>query len=347
MFELRPREKTPVTTDTAMETAGGSAIGARLARHATGARESGVLAGLLLLCLIGTFGTEGFLDSDNLLNVGQQVSLVGIMAIGMTFVIITAEIDLSVGSIYALAAVITGLMISDGTSPVLAMAAGLGAGTFAGFLNGAITVGFGIPSFIVTLGTLGIYRGVALLISNGESITIPAEDPSLEWFTFLGQGKVAGIPMQFICFLVVAAIGYFVLKYCRLGFQTYAVGGNHEAARLCGLPVNRVRLIAFTLLGLLSAFAGIVSLAFISYVQGATGLGLELTVITAVIVGGAALFGGSGTVLGTVVGVFLIGVLQNVLVLGGIPSFWQTIAIGIVIIVAVGIDTAIRRRQGV
>jgi ribose transport system permease protein len=319
----------------------------RIARHALGARESGVFVGLLALCVFGALGTNGFLGTDNLLNVAQQVSLIGIMAVGMTFVIVTGEIDLSVGSIYALAATVSGLLISHGHSPAVAVLAGLATGAAAGFVNGALTVKFGLPSFIVTLGTLGVFRGIALLISQGAPISLESTDPGLSAFNFLGQGKIAGIPMQFVCLIAVAAGGLFILRYSRFGFQAYAVGGSRVSARLCGLPVDRVRLVSFTLLGLLSGFAGIISLSFLSYVQGGTGVGLELTVITTVIVGGAALFGGSGTMLGTVLGVFLIGVLQNLLALKSISSFWQQIAVGVVIIVAVGIDTKIRGRQGV
>jgi ribose transport system permease protein len=316
-----------------------------LARAAS-ARESGVFAAALLLCVVGAVATDGFLGRDNILNVAQQVSLVGIMSIGMTFVIVTGEIDLSIGSIYALSAVVCGLLITDDAPLVLAMAAGLVAGTAAGFANGAITVWLGLPSFIVTLGTLSVIRGITLLISDGAPISLDPSDPTIEHFSYLGQGKPLGIPMQFICLLGVAIAGYVVLRHSRFGFHLYAVGGSREAARLCGVPVNRVRIVAFTALGFLSAVAGILSLAFLNYVQGVTGTGLELTVITAVIVGGAALFGGSGTMLGTLIGVFLIGLLQNILALGGVSSFWQILAMGVVIILAVALDTVVRRRRG-
>jgi ribose transport system permease protein len=151
--------------------------------------------------------------------------------------------------------------------------------------------------------------------------------------------------MQLIVMLVLVAVGGFVLRFTRFGYHVYAVGGSREAARLCGIAVGRIRIISFVIVGALSALAGIAGLSFLLYVQGTTGTGLELLVITAVIIGGAALFGGSGTMLGTVVGVFLIGTLQNVLILAGISSFWQTVVIGVVIIAAVALDTWVRKRS--
>ena len=308
-------------------------------------RETGVVAALLMLCTVGTFATDGFLVGENLLNVGQQVSLIGIMAVGMTFVIITGEIDLSVGSIYALASVVSGLMLQDGTHWVLAVLAGIGVGAAAGLFNGLITVGFGLPSFIVTLGTLSIFRGISLLITDGAPISLDDTLPNIASFSYLGQGRPLGIPMQLIFMAAIAVVGALVLFFTRFGFHVYAVGGSREAARLCGIAVGRVRVLGLVIVGALSGLAGVLGLSFLSYVQGSTGAGLELLVITAVIIGGAALFGGSGTMVGTVVGVLLIGALQNILVLGGVSSFWQTIVIGVVIVAAVAFDTWLRRHS--
>ncbi|SCF19851.1 monosaccharide ABC transporter membrane protein, CUT2 family [Micromonospora viridifaciens] len=311
------------------------------------ARESSTFLALAVLFVLGTLIAPGFVGTSNFLTVGQQIAQIGIMAIGVTFVIINAEIDLSVGSIYGLGAVVCGLLMTSDVAWPLAALAGIAAGTVAGLLNGLMTVGFGIPSFIVTLGTLSVYRGVTLLLSGGSPISLSAKDPDVAEFNLLGQGKLFGVlPMQLVIFALVAVLGTIVLSKSRYGFNTYAVGGSAEAARLCGINTARVKITAFTLSGALAGLAGVLGLSFLSYVQGVTGAGMELTAISAVIIGGAALFGGSGTMLGTVIGVAFIGVLQNILNLRGISSFWQTVATGAVIILAVATDTWLRRRSG-
>ncbi|WP_428965634.1 ABC transporter permease [Micromonospora fluostatini] len=311
------------------------------------AREASTFLALVVLFLLGTALAPGFLGTDNFLTVGQQIAQIGIMAIGVTFVIINAEIDLSVGSIYGLGAVVCGLLMTSDVAWPLAALGGIAAGAVAGLINGLVTVGFGIPSFIVTLGTLSVYRGVTLLLSGGSPISLSGSDPNVAEFNLLGQGKLFGLlPMQLVIFALVAVLGTIVLSRSRYGFNTYAVGGSAEAARLCGINTNRVKVTAFALSGTLAGLAGVLGLSFLSYVQGVTGTGMELTAISAVIIGGAALFGGSGTMLGTVIGVAFIGVLQNILNLRGISSFWQTVATGAVIILAVAADTWLRRRSG-
>lgn len=310
------------------------------------AREAGVFAALVLLFILGSVLSPSFGQSGNLLSVGQQISQIGIMAIGATFVIVNGEIDLSVGSIYALAAISTGMAIAAGIAWPLAIIIGLGVGAVSGLLNGLAVVVLGVPSFIVTLGTLSVFRGVALLISDGAPISLSAQEPGVAEFTLLGQGRLFGvIPMQLIIFAVIAALGVILLSRSRLGFNTYAVGGNQEAARLVGINVKSVKLTAFVLSGLTAAVAGVLGLSFLSYVQGVTGTGLELTVISAVIIGGAALFGGSGTMWGTIIGVAFIGLLQNILNINGISSFWQTVVTGLVIVAAVAADTWQRKRK--
>lgn len=310
------------------------------------AREAGVFAALVLLFILGTVLSPSFVQGDNLLSVGQQIAQIGIMAVGATFVIVNGEIDLSVGSIYALAAISTGMLIAAGIAWPLAVLIGLAIGAFAGLLNGLAVVVLGVPSFIVTLGTLSVFRGVTLLISNGAPISLSSSQPGVAEFTLLGQGRLFGvIPMQLIFFAVIAALGVLLLSRSRFGFNTYAVGGNQEAARLVGINVKRVKVGAFVLSGLTAAVAGVLGLSFLSYVQGVTGTGLELTVISAVIIGGAALFGGSGTMLGTVIGVAFIGILQNILNINGISSFWQTVVTGSVIVAAVAADAWQRRRK--
>ncbi|QIZ97520.1 ABC transporter permease [Leifsonia sp. PS1209] len=320
-----------------------SAIDFRKILHA---REAGVFAALVLLFVLGTVLSPSFLQGGNLLSVGQQVSQIGIMAVGATFVIVNGEIDLSVGSIYALSAISTGMAIAAGVAWPLAIVIGLLVGVVAGLLNGLAVVLLGVPSFIVTLGSLSVFRGVALLISDGAPISLSASNPGVAEFNLLGQGRLFGvIPMQLLFFIVIVALGVVLLSRSRLGFNTYAVGGNKEAARLVGINVSGVKVAAFVLSGFTAAVAGVLGLSFLSYVQGVTGSGLELTVISAVIIGGAALFGGSGTMWGTVIGVVFIGVLQNILNINGISSFWQTVVTGLVIVAAVAADTWQRKRK--
>lgn len=310
------------------------------------AREAGVFAALVLLFILGSVLSPSFLQTGNLLSVGQQISQIGIMAIGATFVIVNGEIDLSVGSIYALAAISTGMAIAAGVAWPLAVVIGLGVGVVAGLLNGLAVVLLGVPSFIVTLGSLSVFRGVTLLISDGAPISLSSSQAGVAEFNLLGQGRLFGIiPMQLLIFAAIAAIGVILLSRSRLGYNTYAVGGNQEAARLVGIDVKGVKLAAFVLSGLTAAVAGVLGLSFLSYVQGVTGTGLELTVISAVIIGGAALFGGSGTMWGTIIGVAFIGLLQNILNINGISSFWQTVVTGLVIVAAVAADTWQRKRK--
>lgn len=312
----------------------------------TGARESGVLAAFGLLLVVGTVFADGFTNTSNLFNISQQVAQLGIMAVGMTFVILQGEIDLSVGSIYALGAVVCGMVLTAGLPIIVGIAAGIAVGIVCGLLNGIATVGLGIPSFIVTLGGLSAYRGIALLLTDGAPISLPSGDAATQAFGAIARTRILGVvPSQFLIMLAVFALGIVLLRGTNFGFHVYAVGGNREAARLCGIDTGRVRITAFALSGALAATSGVLSLAFLSYVQGVTGSGLELSVISAVILGGCALFGGSGSLTGTLIGVAIMGVLQNILVLVGLSSFWQTFSVGVLVVGAVALDAWLRRRR--
>jgi len=317
------------------------------------ARETGVLLALLVICVFLTFATSSFLTVRNLLNVGRQISLLGIMAIGMTFVLVSREVDLSVGSTYAISGLVTGILIVRGSALIPALGAGLLLGMVIGAMNGVLSTYGKLPSFIATLGMLSVVRGTALLITDGQPVTVDTtrggRSEVVDQFYQLGQGQLFGmIPMLLVCFLIVAAISWLVLAKTTFGFRVYAVGGSEKAARLSGIQVFHTKILTFALMGLLSAIAGILSLAFLPSGQaGRTGVGLELDVIAAAIVGGASLSGGEGTILGTIFGTLIIGILRNGLVLLSISPFWQTTAIGLVIICAVGIDkwTGLRRSQ--
>ncbi len=308
-----------------------------------GGRETGVLLALVAMCVVLALLSDRFLTAQNLLNVGRQVSLLGIMAVGMTFVIVAGEIDLSVGSTYAFGGLACGIALLAGWPLLLAVLGGLACGAVIGVVNGCLSTYGRLPSLIATLGTLSMVRGLALIWTDGRPVTVNARngaDPgALATFEWMGQGTLGGVPMQLVFFVAVAALGWLLLMRSGFGFRVFAVGGSLKAARVSGIGVASVKVWAFTLMGTLAALAGILSLAFLPSGQaGRTGLGLELDVIAATIVGGTSLAGGEGTILGTILGVLIIGVLRNGLVLNGVSPFAQEFLIGLVIVVAVAID---------
>ena len=314
-------------------------------------RETGVFLALVALCAFLAFATDGFLTQTNLFNVGRQISLLGIMAIGMTFVLISGEVDLSVGSIYAFSGLATGMLIVGGWGLAAGLAAGLACGAAIGVVNGVLSTYGRLPSLIATLGMLSIVRGGALILTGGQPVTVNerlgADPVTLAAFEFMGQGRLLGVvPMQLVFFVAVAGLAWAVLSGTTFGFRIFAVGGSAKAARISGIRVEAVKIWAFTVMGALAALAGILSMAFLPSGQaGRTGLGLELDVIAATIIGGASLSGGEGTILGTILGVLIIGVMRNGLVLMGVSPFWQELMIGFVIIVAVAIDKWSARRS--
>lgn len=317
------------------------------------AKETGVFLALVVMCIFLAVASDSFLTTTNLLNIGRQVSLLGIMAIGMTFVLISGEIDLSVGSTYALAGLSTGMLIVMGWSLAPAVAVGLLCGAAIGLINGVLSTYGRLPSLIATLGMLSIVRGTALLLTGGQPVTVNerngADPQVLELFEYLGQGYLFGlVPMQLVFFAAIAGFGWLVLSRTAFGFRVFAVGGSAKAARVSGIHTQSVKIWAFVIMGMLAALAGVLSIAFLPSGQaGRTGLGLELDVIAAVVVGGTSLAGGVGTVLGTVLGVLIIGVLRNGLVLMGVSPFMQEVMIGLVIIAAVAIDKwSTRSRSG-
>lgn len=318
--------------------------GVSLASRLLGARETGVFLALMVMCAFLAFTTDSFLTTTNLLNVGRQISLLGIMAVGMTFVLISGEIDLSVGSTYALGGLGTGMLIISGWPLAPALGVGLLLGMGVGLIAGLLSTYGRLPSLIATLGLMSVIRGTALLMTDGQPVTVNLRngaDPAvLERFLALGQGRIFDlVPMQLVFFAGVALVGWVLLARTGFGFRVYAVGGSPKAARVSGIHVETAKITAFVIMGFLAAMAGILSMAFLPSGQaGRTGLGLELDVIAAVVVGGASLAGGSGSILGTVLGVLIIGVLRNGLVLSGVSPFTQEVMIGLVIIVAVAID---------
>lgn len=298
-------------------------------------REAGVLAAVICLCVLFAFASPVFLTSINILNLLRQISLLGVLAIGATYVLIISEVDLSVGSLYGFSGMAAGMMLVHGVPEPVAIVVTLLLGVVFGVLNGAITVVGRIPSFITTLGTLYLIRGATLVMSNGMSVSLPTDQSISPIIKALAQGSLIGhLSNQVLVLVAIAAIGYALLHRTTFGFHIFAVGGNARAAKIVGVPVARTKILAFALAGLLAAFAGTINLGFLENVQAVTGSGLELDVIAAVIIGGTRLGGGEGSVVGTLLGVLLIGVVRDGLILLGVTPFWQTTLIGVVVLVA-------------
>ncbi|MDN5800140.1 MAG: ABC transporter permease [Corynebacterium casei] len=299
--------------------------------------DNGALVGLIILCVALFIATPHFLTVNNFLNIGIQAATVAILAFGMTFVIITAGIDLSVGSVAALGAMVSASFFTDLNMPGwLTLIVGLLTGLLAGAICGIATAYGKIPSFIATLAMMSIARGATLVISDGSPIRT---SDSVNW---LGS-TVAGIPIPIVMMVIAGLICWFILERTVLGRSMYAIGGNLEAARLSGLPVKRIQITVFALSGLFAALAGLVMAGRLSSAQPQAGVGYELDAIAAVVIGGASLAGGQGRATGTLVGALLLAVIRNGLNLLNVSSFWQQIVIGLVIALAVGFDV-IRNR---
>jgi ribose transport system permease protein/inositol transport system permease protein len=306
-------------------------------------------APMFLLLLIAVFALlePRFLHPLNLFNILRQVSISGLIAIGMTFVILTAGIDLSVGSLLALAGLVSayvakggladrfaiGANLDAGYPALLALGAALVVGMIGGALQGTIITRLKVPPFVVTLGGLTAFRGAALLFSGGGPISGFAPD-----YTWWGQGRVGPVPVPVIIFLGCAIGAHLVLRYFQFGQHVYATGGNFRAAALNGVPTRRVVFLVYVILGFFCGLAGFLLSARLNSAEAVAGIGTELTVIAAVVIGGTSLFGGVGSIFGTVVGACLIGVLTNGLVLLNVSSFVQQIVIGVILVAAVAFD---------
>jgi ribose/xylose/arabinose/galactoside ABC-type transport system permease subunit len=296
----------------------------------------GLLFVILLVGLGLTLTTDTFLSVANLTNVARQVSINGILAVGVTFVLLTAGVDLSLGSVVALSGVACATFAHPGDHPVIVpIAVGLLTGAACGLVNGVLVTRGGVAPFIVTLGMMTVARGLALIVSGGRPVANMSDE-----LTALA-GDFLGIPIPVLCFAGVALVAWFFLRNFRLGRHIYAVGGNENAARAAGVPVERVKLFAYGLCGLLTGLAGVVLAARITTGQPNAGQAYELDAIAAVVIGGTSLAGGVGTITGTLLGVLLIGVINNGLDLLGVSSYYQAVIKGVIIVGAVWLD----RRQ--
>ncbi len=301
------------------------------------ALNNGALVGLILLCLGLFIATPAFLTIPNLINIGVQAAVVAILAFGMTFVIVTAGIDLSVGSVAALGAMVSAYSFTTLNLPgILTVLIGLGVGALSGAVSG-VAIAYGkLPAFIATLAMMSIARGFTLVISNGTPIK------TSEAVNMLG-GDLFGIPSPIFAMALAGIVCWFVLSRTVLGRSMYAIGGNEDAARLSGIPVKKVLVAVYALAGLFSGLAGLVLAGRLSSAGPQAGQGYELDAIAAVVIGGASLAGGSGRATGTLIGAILLAVIRNGLNILNVSSFWQQVVIGCVIALAVGFDVFRRK----
>ncbi|ARL14342.1 ABC transporter permease [Burkholderia pseudomallei] len=305
-----------------------------LAAHALAALRRSTtfypLVGLVAVCVAMVFASDSFLSAANLENVLRQVSINAIIGVGMTCVILTGGIDLSVGSVMALSGTLAAGLLVAGANGAAALAAGIGVGVALGAANGLFVAFAGMPPIIVTLATMGIARGLALIYTGGYPI-----DGLPDWIRFFGSGKVLGVQMPVLTMLAVYALAWLMLERMPFGRYVYAIGGNEHATRLSGVRVSRVKLAVYTFAGLTSALAALVLTGRLMSGQPNAGGGFELDAIAAVVMGGTSIAGGRGSIVGTLVGALLLGVLNNGLNMIGVNPYVQNVIKGAIILLAI------------
>ncbi|MBS7426880.1 ribose ABC transporter permease [Virgibacillus sp. 19R1-5] len=297
--------------------------------------QLGPLLGLFLITIVLGVMSENFFTLNNIFNLLRQVSVNALIAFGMTFVILTAGIDLSVGSTLALGSALTAGLLASGMDPFLAVCIGLLIGLILGAVNGLIIAKGKVAPFIATLATMTIFRGATLVYTDGKPITGLSDSFAFE---MIGKGYVFGIPFPVIVMIVVFFSLFFVLRSTVFGRQVYAIGGNEEASKLSGIRADRVKIGVYSLTGMLSVLAGIIITSRLDSAQPTAGAMYELDAIAAVVIGGTSLSGGRGRIFGTLIGALIIGVIDNGLNLLNVSSFYQQIVKGLVILLAVLLD---------
>lgn len=289
----------------------------------------------IAICIVFSVLNEFFLTWGNWYNILRQASINGILAIGATFVILTKGIDLSVGSVAALAGVFAGSLVtaSNDMGVPVAILCGIGAGVGAGLVNGTLICRFSVPPFVATLGMLSVARGLTFIYSDGQPI------PNLsESFRYLGSGEIAGIPLPVVVLAGVFLVGWVILTFTPYGRYVYAVGGNERAARVSGVPIKRVVTFAYVIAGVLAALGGLILAARTTAALPQAGVSYELDAIAAVVIGGTSLAGGRGTLVGTLFGALIIGTINNGLDILGVSSYYQQVIKGCIIVISVMVD---------
>ena len=292
---------------------------------------------LLVICVFATILSPSFLSVTNLFNVFKQITVAGIVGCGMTFVILTGGIDLSVGSILVLSGVLASGVLASTGNTAAAVAVSLSVGVACGAVNGFFVSVCGIPPFISTLGMMTLLRGVILVYTKGSPVPIKVDS-----YKFFGKGSIAGIPVPVIILIVVFLLAHYILTQTTYGRSVYAVGGNREAARLSGIRVKTSEFLVYTLNGLMCGMAGLILTARLGSAQSTSGTGIEMDAIAAVILGGTSLSGGVGFVLPTVVGAMIMGIIDNILTLMNVNPHATNIVKGAVILIAVLVDKKVK-----
>jgi len=303
-------------------------------------REVVLLGVLIVLMVVMSLLSPLFFTVGNLLNTSRFFVEVGLMALGMTLIIITGGIDLSVGSNLALVSVAVGFSYAAGLPLPLAIVFGLVVGLAAGLFNGLFITLLDLHPLVVTLGTFALFQGLAYGLTKAEAVS---DFPG--WFAYFGQAYFGPVPLQLFVFILAVVVVWLILSRTSFGRYVYAIGNNEEAARFSGVPVRKVKLVLYAGIGLLVAMASVIYTSRVYTARGDSGLGLELDVISAVVLGGASIYGGSGTIGGTVLGVLIIATLRNGLVLAGVPGTWQVFVLGVLLLVAVFLNEFFRRRE--
>jgi ribose transport system permease protein len=306
-------------------------------------RGHGILVALLLLVIVGAVLSPFFLTPSNAANVARQASIIGILGVGMTFVILTAGIDLSVGSMLGFAAIIFAMAISSGVAWPLAILIALLSGACVGAINGLGVTKGRLQPFVMTLGMLVIARGVTMTISNGKPIPLGAAASEVAW---IGTGDLFGVPVPVLLFALIALAAWFTLKYTPFGRQVYAVGDNLEAARLSGIPTERTIFSVYVISGLCAAVSALIVVSRLTAGEPSQGTGFELDAIAIVVIGGTSLFGGEGGVGGTVIGAAIVAAMNNLLNLLGVSPFSQQIVKGLIILGAVYLERRSVKSEG-
>ncbi|TJX68866.1 ribose ABC transporter permease [Soehngenia saccharolytica] len=295
------------------------------------------LLGLILIIVVVSIISPNFLSKGNLLTVLRQTSINAIIAAGMTFVILTAGIDLSVGSILGFSGAICAYLLTNGTNVFISFLAAILVGALFGLFNGVVITKGKVQPFIATLATMILLRGATMVFTNGKPIAVKGESAT-RMLRYIARGEILGIPVAVIMMIIIFAICYHILHNTKYGRHIYAVGGNEQAALLSGVNTDRVKMLAYMISGILASIAGIIVLARLSSAQPTAGDGYELDAIAAVVLGGTSLAGGQGAILGTIVGALIIGILNNALNLLDVQSYYQMIVRAIVILIAVLLD---------
>lgn len=299
-----------------------------------------ILLIFIIMCVSLTIAKPAFTDFTNLMNTARAFSAYAIAGLGVSMVIMLAGIDISICAIYGLAGVVAALSIKAGVPTFIAMLFGFATGALCGVINGLLVVYCKLPPYIATLGTQQIFRGICYITTRGYPISGLGQD-----FLWLGQGYLFSIPIAIYAMLIIIVLFAVFRNKTTTGRRIFALGGNEEATRISGINTNRLKILCFVLSGVTAAFAGIMNASKLGVSQPTAGSGFEMDAIASVVIGGASLSGGEGTVIGTVIGAAIIGVLRNALVLLSVDSYYQTLIIGTVIIVAVSIDQIRKSRQ--